>query len=126
MESPAEAEAQCAELEKLNLVDGIVSDDSDAWLFGAKHVYKNMFSRKMNLEKYSSEDIRQKLGRQNKIIFLIFNKGLTRCGFIQLGLLAGGDYSEGLKQIGVVAALELISEFLSSDDVDKNLLDKVI
>ena len=51
---------------------------------------------------------------------------MTRCGFIQLGLLAGGDYSEGLKQIGVVAALELISEFLSSDDVDKNLLDKVI
>uniref|UniRef100_A0A914NDP2 Uncharacterized protein n=1 Tax=Meloidogyne incognita TaxID=6306 RepID=A0A914NDP2_MELIC len=126
MESPAEAEAQCAELERLNLVDGIVSDDSDVWLFGAKHVYKNMFSRKMNLEKYSSEDIRRKLGGQNKIIFLIFNKGLTRCGFIQLGLLAVGDYSEGLKQIGVVAALELISEFLtSSDDVD-NLLDKVL
>ncbi|CAK5076321.1 unnamed protein product [Meloidogyne enterolobii] len=126
MESPAEAEAQCAELERLNLVDGIVSDDSDVWLFGAKNVYKNMFSRKMNLEKYSSEDIRQKLGRQNKIIFLIFNKGLTRCGFIQLGLLAGGDYSQGLKQIGVVAALELISEFLISSDDTDNLSDKVL
>ena len=43
--APAEAEAQCAFLTLHGLADGVVTDDNDAFLFGAKTVYRNIFER---------------------------------------------------------------------------------
>ncbi len=48
MVAPMEAEAQCVELERLNLIDGTITDDSDVLIFGSCIAYKNIF-----------EDVRQ-------------------------------------------------------------------
>lgn len=50
--APMEAEAQCAYMELTNLVDGVVTDDSDAFLFGARSVYKNIFDDRKYVETY--------------------------------------------------------------------------
>lgn len=40
LEAPAEAEAELAELNRLGLIDAIVTEDSDAFVFGAQCVIR--------------------------------------------------------------------------------------
>ncbi|GME64400.1 Xeroderma pigmentosum group G protein [Neofusicoccum parvum] len=96
--APMEAEAQCAELVHLGLVDGIVTDDSDIFLFGGTRVYKNMFNQAKFVECYLAQDLEQEFS-------------LTRDRLIAIAQLLGSDYTEGIGGVGPVTALEILSEF---------------
>jgi DNA excision repair protein ERCC-5 len=96
--SPGEAEAQCAVLEELGLVDGVVTEDSDVLLFGAKNVYRNLFDQKKYVERYRAEDIQQQLG-------------LDKHKLQHLAMLLGSDYTDGVKGIGIVNATEVLNAF---------------
>lgn len=96
--APMEAEAQCAELVRLGLVDGIVTDDSDVFLFGGTRIYKNMFNQAKFVECYLSTD-------------LVNEYGLTREKLIRFAHLLGSDYTEGIPNVGPVTALEILTEF---------------
>lgn len=98
--APMEAEAQCAELVRLRLVDGIVTDDSDIFLFGGTRVYKNMFNAAKFVECYLASDLEREFD-------------LTREKMIGIAHLLGSDYTEGLPGVGPVTALEILSEFPS-------------
>ena len=50
--APMEAEAQCAFLDAEKLVDGVVTDDVDVFLFGGRNVYKNIFDDRKYVETY--------------------------------------------------------------------------
>ncbi|KAH8669493.1 hypothetical protein BGZ60DRAFT_407589 [Tricladium varicosporioides] len=104
--APMEAEAQCAELVNLGLVDGVVTDDCDIFLFGGTRVYKNMFNSNKFVECYLSSDIEKELS-------------LSRDQLISLAQLLGSDYTEGLHGVGSVTAIELISEFPSASGLDE-------
>lgn len=84
MESPSEAEAQCATLESLSLTQGTITDDSDVFLFGGRHVYRHMYSNTHEMEYYDNEDIQSLLG-------------LDRNKLILLSYLLGSDYTEGIE-----------------------------
>jgi DNA excision repair protein ERCC-5 len=96
--APFEAESQCAQLEKLGLVDGVVTEDSDVLLFGAQNVYKNIFHKNKFVETYKSNMIYKELG-------------LSRQDLIHLALFLGSDYTMGVKGIGPVNAIEIIHSF---------------
>lgn len=98
--APMEAEAQCAELVSLGLVDGIVTDDSDCFLFGGTRIYKNMFNQAKFVECYLTSDLEKEFD-------------LTRQKLIGIAHLLGSDYTEGLPGVGPVSALEILSEFPS-------------
>ena len=96
--APMEAEAQCAELVTLGLVDGIVTDDSDCFLFGGTRIYKNMFNQAKFVECYLASDLERDFD-------------LTRRKMIAVAHLLGSDYTEGLTGVGPVTALEILTEF---------------
>jgi DNA excision repair protein ERCC-5 len=104
--APMEAEAQCAELVNLGLVDGIVTDDSDIFLFGGTRVYKNMFNSNKFVECYLGGDLEKELS-------------LSREQLISLAQLLGSDYTEGLPGVGPVTAVEILSEFPGRDGLQK-------
>lgn len=56
-----EAEAQCAFLDLTNQTQGTVTDDSDIWLFGGRHVYRNMFNQNRHVELFTHVDIKSSL-----------------------------------------------------------------
>lgn len=101
-----EAEAQCAELVSLGLVDGIITDDSDVFLFGGLRVFKNMFNQSKTVECFLLSDLDRELG-------------LDRDKLIRLAYLLGSDYVEGLPGVGPVVAMELLTEFSGNDGLHK-------
>ncbi|KAJ7227291.1 hypothetical protein GGX14DRAFT_418925 [Mycena pura] len=104
--APMEAEAQCAELVHLGLVNGVITDDSDVFLFGSPRVYKNMFNQSKTVECFLLSDLSRELG-------------LDRDTLIRLAYLLGSDYVEGLPGVGPVVAMELVDEFPGEDGLHK-------
>lgn len=98
MESPAEAESQCAFLVEKNIADGIITDDSDIFLFGGTHVYRHFFNQQKYCELFKAEDLKQ-------------NMKLDRDRLIRFAYLVGSDYTVGLKGLGPVTSLEILREW---------------
>ncbi|KAG7467009.1 hypothetical protein MATL_G00148820 [Megalops atlanticus] len=96
--APMEAEAQCAALDRSDQTHGTITDDSDIWLFGGRHVYKNFFSHSKYVEHYQFLDLQAQLG-------------LDRSKLINLAYLLGSDYTEGIAGVGYVTGMEILNEF---------------
>ncbi|TKS70289.1 DNA repair protein complementing XP-G cells -like protein [Collichthys lucidus] len=96
--APMEAEAQCAALDRADHTHGTITDDSDVWLFGGRHVYRNFFSQNKYVEHYQYADMQNQLG-------------LDRAKMINLAYLLGSDYTEGVPGVGYVTGMEILNEF---------------
>ncbi|KAM7015559.1 DNA excision repair protein ERCC-5 homolog [Tautogolabrus adspersus] len=96
--APMEAEAQCAALDRADHTNGTITDDSDVWLFGGRHVYKNFFSQNKYVEHFQFSDLQNQLG-------------LDRTKLINLAYLLGSDYTEGIPGVGYVTGMEILNEF---------------
>lgn len=109
--APMEAESQCSALFELGLVDGIVTDDSDIFLFGGTRVFKNMFSQRNSkyVECYDMDNIEKEIG-------------LTRDKLVELAYLVGSDYTDGLSGVGPVTAMEILANFVRGEATETNNL----
>ncbi|XP_041660501.1 flap endonuclease GEN homolog 1 isoform X2 [Cheilinus undulatus] len=93
-----EAEAMCAYLDSQGLVDGCITNDGDAFLYGARTVYRNfnMNSKDPQVECYRTSKVQTELH-------------LSRENLVGLAILLGCDYiPKGITGVGREQALKLI------------------
>ena len=106
IESPGEAEAQCAALNIAGISKGVVTDDWDVILFGCKSMLKN-FSNKSHVVEID-------------IVELMKTLEITREQFITLGGILGNDYGDGIKGLKPIDAYIKFKE--CGFDIDKLLV----
>ncbi|KAH8084922.1 hypothetical protein BXZ70DRAFT_567030 [Cristinia sonorae] len=106
--APGEAEAELAYLNSIGVIDGILSDDVDNFLFGAEMVIRNPSAKLSGNKTHAAKN---SAGKVDDFHTFVFNAKdlrsredvqLTRGGLILIGLLRGGDYDQaGLPGCGV-------------------------
>ncbi|KAL0304247.1 UNVERIFIED_CONTAM: Flap endonuclease GEN-like 2 [Sesamum radiatum] len=91
-----EAEAQCALLNSESLCDGCFTSDSDAFLFGARTVYRDIcLGEGGYVVCYEMDDIERQLG-------------FGRNSLITLAILLGSDYTQGVRGFGPESACQIV------------------
>ncbi|XP_050806678.1 flap endonuclease GEN homolog 1 isoform X1 [Gopherus flavomarginatus] len=99
VQAAGEAEAMCAYLNANGYVDGCITDDGDAFLYGAQTVYRNftMNAKDPHVDCYTMSSIKEKLC-------------CDRESLIGLAILLGCDYlPKGVPGVGKEQALKLIA-----------------
>ncbi|KAJ7019288.1 hypothetical protein C8F04DRAFT_1404365 [Mycena alexandri] len=93
-DAPGEAEAELAQLNADGRIDGIITEDSDAFVFGARLVIRTLGpSVEHNSIVYSADCIENTDG-----------VCLDRAGLLLCVLLLGGDYDAGVPGVGPTTA----------------------
>uniref|UniRef100_A0A914W4W0 Flap endonuclease GEN-like 1 n=1 Tax=Plectus sambesii TaxID=2011161 RepID=A0A914W4W0_9BILA len=98
-----EAEATCATLNQDGIAAAVITDDSDAFLYGASTVLRNfsLEGKQPTVDCYRMERIEKELG-------------LDREKLVCLALLLGCDYGEkGVPGVGKETAMRFLSDFHS-------------
>ncbi|ELT93282.1 hypothetical protein CAPTEDRAFT_209048 [Capitella teleta] len=101
VQSSGEAEALCGVLNERGVVEGVITNDSDAFLFGATKVYKNFTANK-------AKESEQEVYRMKRLQGLL---GADRKGLVALALLAGCDFTSGSQGVGSTGALKLLKHW---------------
>lgn len=104
----AEGEALCALLNSLGLVDGVISNDGDCFLFGAKTLYTNFSSENLEHRQVMRYDI-------SKLAFATSGNDssttikLSREDLIAFGMICGSDMcGDGIPHCGHKKAVQFL------------------
>nr|QNH68101.1 Flap endonuclease GEN1 [Brachionus koreanus] len=109
-----EAEKACAYLNLIGRCDGVITEDSDVFLYGARTVYKNFSLDNKSIctiEEYNMNEIEQELGYNREML-------------IALALFLGCDYDQkGISGVGKEMACKFLSEM--REKKINNVLDRL-
>lgn len=99
--SPSEADSQCAYLYQIGLVDYIISEDSDIIVFGGDKIIKEFKASTTTVEIFD-------------ITNLYKNTKITPTTLIDIALILGCDYFSGLKGVGIK---RIIKQLMNNEEL---------
>lgn len=105
IEAPCEAEAQCAEMCKHDLVYATASEDMDALTFGTPRLLRQLWA--------GATTAAEKKGtrpREFGLAVALEDLDLSMEQFVDLCILCGCDYVDGIRGIGPTTALNLVRQ----------------
>lgn len=109
VQAPGEGEAQAAHMAQRGVAWATASQDYDAFLFGSPVLVRNLALS--GRRKLPRKDVYVDVQPEEAVLAATLGKlGLTREQLVDLGVLIGTDFNEGIKGIGPKKALALISK----------------
>src|SRR5437879_13624469 len=109
VQAPAEGEAQASAMARTGVAYAAASQDFDSLLFGSPRLVKNLAitGRRKLPRKDVYVDVQPE---ETSLEATLANLGITREQLVDMGLLIGTDFNEGVKGIGPKKALALIKK----------------
>lgn len=118
VQAPSEGEAQASVMSSDGIVQAVISQDYDCLLFGARRVLRNftIYGRRRISSRniYISVDP-EYIDLQENLASL----SITREQLIDIGILVGTDFNDGVRKVGPKTALNLIKKHGSIEGVIK-------
>ncbi len=123
--APSEGEAQASYMALKGDVWAVGSQDYDSFLFGAPRIVRNItLTGKV---RYPSKGIEVRLEPELILLKRVLDGlGVTREQLIDIAILIGTDYNEGIKGIGPKKAYKLIKAYGSIDRIPKSEIGEYI
>lgn len=122
IQAPSEGEAQAAYLVQKGDAWAVASQDFDSLLFGAPILVRNLAitgRRKLPGKDVYIEVVPELI----ELLKLLTELKITREQLVDIGILIGTDYNEGIKGIGPKKALDLIKRYESIENLLRAELD---
>ncbi len=121
VQAPSEGEAQCAFMNKSNVVFATGSQDSDSLFFGTPRLLRNLSisGRRKVPKKEVYAEIRPELIELEEVLSTL---GVTQDQLILTGLLIGTDYNpNGIKGFGPKKSLQFVKENKNLEEFSKKI-----
>ncbi|GLB42344.1 putative xeroderma pigmentosum G I-region [Lyophyllum shimeji] len=111
--APYEADAQMAYLERVGLVDGIITEDSDLLVFGCRNVLFKLDTVANTVVSISRKDFGAVSGPASEISLV----GWSDVQFRAMAILSGCDYLPSIPGIGLKTACSLLRKWKTAEQV---------
>ena len=120
VQAPSEAEAQAAYMAQVGDVWAASSKDYDSLLFGAPRLqrYLTIYGREFLPSKGISRPLEPELIELDRLLSV---HGISREQLIDLAILIGTDFNEGVRGVGPKTALKLVKDYGSLDNMPEEM-----